>query len=567
MDYDIKIVGGTIIDGTGAPGYRGDVGIAEDKVVALGEAPERAKSVIAADGKVVCPGFVDIHTHYDAQILWDPMLSFSPWHGVTSCVIGNCGFGVAPTLPEHRHFIMRTLEKVEAMSYEALEEGIGEWPFVTFPQYLDALDRRAKAINVGVLVGHTPVRLYAMGGASIERKATADEIARMRGVVREAIEAGAVGFSTSQSPVHVGYKGLPVPSRLADFDEILTLASALRDAGKGVIQITVGRTPWFDEFERLARETGRAVTWTAMLTGMEGPDGHRRHLRRSVEILERGAPVYPQVACRPLQTEFQFSSPFSLERIPFFQPVSAADAEGKKRIYRDPEFRRAFREAMAPDSTVGGEVAPLRNSFRRIVIAACETRPELTERSLVEAANERGVDPVDLALDLALETGLEARFRMPLLNDDEDAVEELLKDPHTVLGLSDAGAHTSQMYDTCYSTHLLGHWVRDRRALTPEHAVWMLTGRPAEVFGIADRGRLALGAPADVVVYDPATVGAGKPERVRDLPAGADRLISRAFGIEAVIVNGVLIRRAGTDVVDPRGPLPGKLLRHGRAAR
>ena len=566
MDYDIKIAGGTIIDGTGAPGYRGDVAISGGRIAALGNAPGRATQVIEADGRIVCPGFVDIHTHYDAQILWDPMLSFSPWHGVTTCVIGNCGFGIAPTRPEHRDLIMRTLEKVEAMSYAALDAGIGEWPFESFRQYLDVVEARPKAINVGVLVGHTPVRLNTMGEAAIERGATAEETAHMRDVVRDAITAGAVGFSTSQSAVHVGYMGRPVPSRLADFDEIMALASALGDVGSGIIQITVGRTPWFDEFAELARATGRPVTWTALLTGMEGADGHRRHLERSIEIQDSGLPVYPQVACRPLQSEFQFASPFSFERMAFFQPVSAADADGKKIIYRDPEFRRAFREAMAPDSEIGGEIGALRPSFRAITITACASRPELTERNLVEAAAELGMNPVDLALDIALETDLEARFRIPLLNDDEDGVEQLLNDRHTVIGLSDAGAHTSQMYDTCYSTHLLGHWVRERGAMSAEHAVWMLTGRTAEVFDITDRGRLAAGMPADVVVYDPATVGAGPPERVHDLPAGADRLISRAYGIEAVIVNGVEIRRDGVDTVDATGPLPGKLLRHGRAA-
>jgi N-acyl-D-aspartate/D-glutamate deacylase len=485
---------------------------------------------------------------------------------VTTCVIGNCGFGIAPTRPEHRDLVMRTLEKVEAMSYEALDEGLGAWPFESFPEYLDVIEARPKAINVGVLVGHTPVRLHAMGEASIERAANMDEIATMRDTVRGAIAAGAVGFSTSQSPVHVGYMGLPVPSRLADFDEIMALAGVLGEAASGVIQITVGRIPWFDEFAELARATGRTVTWTALLTGMEGADGHRRHLERSIEIQDAGLAVYPQVACRPLQSEFQFASPFSFERMGFFQPVSAADAEGKKIIYRDPEFRRTFREAMAPDSAIAGEVGPLRPSFRAITITSCASRPELEERQLVEAAEELGVDPVDLALDLALETDLDARFRIPLLNGDEDAVEELLKDKHTVIGLSDAGAHTSQMYDTCYSTHLLGRFVRERGALSPEHAVWMLTGRTAEVFGITDRGRLGLGVPADVVVYDPATVGAGAPMRVHDLPAGADRLISQAFGIEAVIVNGVAIRRDGADVVDAAGPLPGKLLRHGSAA-
>ena len=451
MDYDIKIAGGTIIDGTGAPGYRGDVGISGGRIAALGDAPGRAATVIEADGRIVCPGFVDIHTHYDAQIMWDPMLSFSPWHGVTTCVIGNCGFGIAPTRPEHRDLVMRTLEKVEAMSYAALDEGLGAWPFESFPQYLDAVEARPKAINVGVLVGHTPVRLHAMGEAAIERQATSGEIAAMRETVRGAIAAGAVGFSTSQSPVHVGYMGLPVPSRLADFDEIMALAGVLGEAGSGVIQLTVGRTPWFDEFAELARATGRPVTWTALLTGMEGRDGHRRHLARSIEIQDSGLPVYPQVACRP---------PVSFERMDFFRPVSAADDDGKKIIYREPGFRRAFRAAMAPDSEIAGEAEGLRPSFRAITITSCASRPELEERLLVEAAAELGVDPVDLALDLALETDLEARFRIPLLNGDEDAVEGLLQDRHTVIGLSDAGAHTSQMYDTCYSTHLLGRWVR-----------------------------------------------------------------------------------------------------------
>jgi len=565
MDYDIRISGGTIIDGTGEAGVEGDIGIKDGRVAAMGDAPGQAATEIDAGGMVVAPGFVDIHTHYDAQIMWDPMLSFSPWHGVTTCVIGNCGFGVAPTRPEHQEIIMRTLEKVEAMSYEALIEGTGEWPFESFPEYLDFIDRGPKAINVGVLLGHTPLRLYEMGPASLERLATPDETASMRRMVLEAMEAGAIGFSTSQSSVHIGYKGLPVPSRKADVAEIYELASALGEADKGVIQITVGRTPWFKEFEQMARDTGRNVSWTAMLTGMEGPDGHREHLRRSIEILENGAAVYPQVACRPLQTEFQFKSPFSLERIPFFQPVSAADTTGKTLIYQDPEFRRKFREAMAEDSMVDGEVPPLRRSFRQIVIADCPSRPELEERGLVDAALELGIDPTDLALDLALETDLEARFRMPLLNDDEDAVEELLRDPHTVLGLSDAGAHASQMYDTCFATHLLGHWVRERQALSLEYAVWMLTARPAEVFGITDRGTLGLGLPADVVVFDPKTVGAGPPVRTYDLPAGADRLISHATGIEAVIVNGTVIRRQNKDVVGASGSLPGKLLRFGKA--
>ena len=566
MEFDIKIVGGTIVDGTGAPGYRGDIGIKDGQITALNKAAGTADTTIKADGMIVCPGFVDIHTHYDAQIMWDPMLTYSPWHGVTTCVMGNCGFGIAPTHPEHRDMIMLTLEKVEAMSYDALVEGIGDWPFVSFPEYLDVVDRLPKLINVNALIGHTPVRLYVMGNESMERKATVSEIEEMRRIVREGMEAGAIGFSTSSSPVHVGYKGQPVPSRFADFEEIRSLAGVLGEVGTGVIQITVGRKPWFDEFAQLARETGRNVTWTAILTGMEGPIGHREHLRRSIEIFESGVPVIPQVSCRPLQTEFQFKSPFSFERIPIFREVSAADFEGKKYIFGTPEFRRKFRAAMDPTSEIGGEVAPLRRSFQKIIIAGCDTRPELVERSLLDVAQASNVNPVDLALDMALETELEARFRMPLFNDDEDAVAELLQDPHTVIGLSDAGAHASQMYDTCYATHLLGHWVRERQALTIEYAVWMLTGRTSDVFNITDRGRLALGRPADVVVFDPITIAAMPPERVYDLPANADRLLSRAVGIGSVIVNGVLIRHENEDVIDPAGKLPGKLLRGGRAA-
>jgi N-acyl-D-aspartate/D-glutamate deacylase len=270
--------------------------------------------------------------------------------------------------------------------------------------------------------------------------------------------------------------------------------------------------------------------------------------------------VYPQVACRPLNFEFQFKEPFVFESMPLFQPVSAADFEGKQRIYRDPEFRRAFAER-----TAAGETGVLGASWERTVVAWSPEDPSLEERNVAELARERGVAPSDLALDLALASKLEARFRMAVVNTNEDEVEELLQSPYTVLGLSDAGAHASQLCDACFSTHLLGHWVRERRALRLEEAVRMLSSRPAEVFGITDRGRLAEGMPADVVVFDPATVGASGLRRVHDLPAGADRLVADARGIDAVVVNGVVIRRAGADAVDPSGPLPGRTHRNGAA--
>jgi N-acyl-D-aspartate/D-glutamate deacylase len=563
MDFDLVIRGGTVLDGTGREGVRGDLGIRGGTIVALGEARGDAGQVIDAGGLAVAPGFIDVHTHYDAQVMWDRMLSISPWHGVTTVVMGNCGFGVAPTRPEHRGIIMRTLEKVEGMSLAALEAGLGEaWPFETFPQYLDAVERRGTALNVAVLLGHTPLRLYVMGEEATERVATADEIARMRALVREAIDAGALGFATSKASTHVGYGGKPVPSRAADLGEIQALAGALGDAGRGIVQATVGRDLFFPEFETIARATGRPVTWTALLAGMMGPGSHRDLLERSRELVRRGVQVVPQVTCRTLNFEFQFRAPFLFEGMSVFRPVAAADEAGKARLYGDPEFRRAFKESFdrpRPGAVFAGA------SWARTWISWCPSEPALEERTVSEVAAERGVHPIDLALDLALATKLEARFRMAVFNHDEDEVVELLREPDTVLGLSDAGAHASQLCDACFATHLLGRWVRDKQAIALPEAVRMLTSRPAEVFGIGDRGRLAPGLAADVVVFDPATVGAGPLRRVYDLPAGADRLVADASGIEAVIVNGTPVRLGGRDAVAPDGALPGALLRNGRA--
>jgi N-acyl-D-aspartate/D-glutamate deacylase len=565
MDFDLVVRGGTLFDGSGRDGVRGDLGVRGGAIVALGEARGHARQVIDADGLAVAPGFVDVHTHYDAQVMWDRMLTISPWHGVTTVVMGNCGFGVAPTRPEHRGLIMRTLEKVEGMSLSALEAGLGEaWSFETFPQYLDAVERRGTAPNVAVLLGHTPLRLYVMGEEATERPATADEVARMRALVREAIDAGALGFATSKASTHVGAGGKPVPSRAADLAEIQALAGALGDAGRGIVQATVGRDLFFPEFEAIARATGRPVTWTALLAGMMGPGSHRALLEQSRELVRRGLPVVPQVTCRTLNFEFQFRAPFLFEGMSVFRPAAAADEAGKARLYADPEFRRAFKEAF--DRPRAGAVFA-GASWARTWIAWCPSEPGLEERTVSDVAAERGVHPIDLALDLALATNLDARFRMAVFNHDEDEVVELLRERETVLGLSDAGAHASQLCDACFATYLLGHWVRDKRAIALPEAVRMLTSRPAEVFEITDRGRLAPGLAADLVVFDPATVGAGPLRRVYDMPAGADRLVADASGVEAVIVNGTVVRRGGRDAVAADGPLPGALLRNGRARR
>ncbi|HUN49463.1 MAG TPA: amidohydrolase family protein [Candidatus Sulfotelmatobacter sp.] len=562
MAYDLKITGGHIVDGSGTPRYAGDVGIKDGKVVALGAAPEAARESIDATGRVVAPGFVDIHTHYDAQIIWDRMLTISPWHGVTTVVMGNCGFGVAPTRPQHRDLIVRTLEKVEGMSVASLQAGLGEeWPFETFPQYLDAIAARGSAINVGVLLGHTPLRLYVMGEAATERPAGEAEVKQMRALVREAIEAGAVGLATSKAATHVGFAGKPVPSRAAEFSEVEALASVLGETGKGMMQATIGRGLLFDEFAKLSRDNGINVSWTALLAGRSRRGvGYREQLARSMELIGQGYKVYPQVTPRPLNFEYQMKEPFVFESMSLFKPVSAADVAGRRRLYEDGGFRQAFRTRM------DGVASDFAAGFGATVISECASDRGLEERRLAEVALERGQHPVDLLLDLALATNLEARFRMPVANHDEDEVAELLLNPDMVLGLSDAGAHASQLCDACQGTYLLARWVREKKALSLETAIRMLTSRPAEVFGIADRGRLALGRPADVVVFDPDTIGAGPLKRVTDQPGGANRLISEASGIDAVIVNGTILRRHGKDALAADGALPGKLLRNGRAA-
>ena len=561
MDCDLVIRGGTVVDGTGAPGERADVAVKDGRIVAVGDVSARAERTIDATERVVAPGFIDIHTHYDAQILWDRMLTISPWHGVTTVVMGNCGFGVAPTRPDHRGLILRTLEKVEGMSLATLEAGCGmDWPFETFPQYLDTVERRGMAINVGALVGHTPVRLYVMGEEATERAATVEETARMRAIVSEAITAGAIGFATSKSPTHVGYAGKPVPSRLAEFDEVKAIAGGLGALGRGMVQATAGPGLFLSEFSELAKETGRTITWTALLAGMMGKGSHRMFLDQSEAIVKQGIPVVPQVSCRPLNFEFDLAEPFVFESMPAFRTISGDDRDGKARAYRDPSFRGLVKDALA--NAMAGVFS---FSWDRMVVSYYPPDPKLEERGMVEVARARGVDPTDLMFDLALETDLKARFRMSVVNFDEDEVAELLTNPVTMLGLSDAGAHASQLCDACFSTHLLGHWVREKKTLTLEQAVRMLTSRVADVMGITDRGRLAPGLAADVTVFDPDTVGCSSLRRVHDLPGGTERLVADAFGVNAVVVNGVVVREGGRDAVKPDGALPGRLLRGGKA--
>jgi N-acyl-D-amino-acid deacylase len=543
--------GGTVVDGTGAPARVADVLMADGKIVAVGDiSAEQAAHATEVDcaGLVVAPGFIDPHTHYDAQVLWDPGLTPSTWHGVTTVVMGNCGFGIAPTRPADRGTVMRVLENVEGMPLAALEAGI-PWTFETFPEYLDALDALPLRINVAPLIGHTPLRFYVMGDDATEREATADEVASMKQIVAEAIDAGAIGFSTSRSASHLGAYGKPVPSRAAALSEIWSIAGALGEAGRGTVEATWGPDLFVDEFARLANDIGRPVSWAAIMAGRNQPGYSDDVMAR---VMAAGGNVHPQVACRPIVVQITLNDPFPFANVGAFGEILALERDDRAALYQ----QTAWRQRADPQ---------MRAAWGDIIdhtrVAESAAHPELQYgATLAEMAAVRGLTSLDVMVDIAAADGFETRFLVAMTNDDEDAVGRLLGNDQLLLGLSDAGAHTSQLCDANFATHLLGHWCRDKGVLSLEKAVWRLTGHPAHVYGMVGRGIIAEGAVADIVAFDPASVGTSLPQRVYDFPGGADRLIAHSTGIEHVWVAGVAIRTDGNDL-DAAGT--GRLLRNG----
>jgi N-acyl-D-aspartate/D-glutamate deacylase len=560
MPFDLLVKNGCVVDGTGAPRFNADVAVADGKIVEVGKVSGSAERVIDASDLVVAPGFVDPHTHYDAQICWDSLTTPSSWHGVTTLVMGNCGVGLAPCKPEAREITAWDLVNVEAIPFEVLNEGV-TWDWETFPEYMDAAERRGSGVNLGFMAALTPFRHYVMGEASLERAANAEETAAIRALIHEAVSAGAFGLTTTNVAQHIGYQGRPIACRNASRDELAAYASVLKELGRGSIELALtNEVSVIDESERalldmLLTESGRPVTWLALLNRDDKPDAPMDTLRDSADLLKRGA--IPQVTCRPLLIQINLRNPFIFANLDCWNPAFNREVDEQIEFYRGSGFRDAFRRELKTPKVFNGK-------WERAIIHAAESpeKQKLLGRNVAEVARERGADPVDTFLDLAIEDNLDLEYTYELFNADESRIPELITDPRTMIGLSDGGAHVDMLCDAGYCTYLLGTWVREREAMTLEHAVKRITSEPAAFYGIRGRGKLKAGLAADLAIFDLSSVGSAKRGEMRnDLPGGGRRLVMPAKGVEYSVVNGQVLYAGG----EHSGALPGTVLRSGSA--
>ena len=557
--HDLVIRNATVIDGLGNPRREGEsLAVREGRIAAMGHDVGRGAEEVDAGGRVLCPGIVDLHTHFDAQLTWDSYATPSVGLGVTTVVAGNCGFTIAPCREEDRDRTLRNLTHVEGMSLDALREGV-DWDFETWPEYLSMLERKGTVPNVACFVGHSSVRTYVLGDEASSRAATPSEVAEMKTIVRDAMEAGAIGFSTTTLEQHNGENGIPMPSRLADEHEMFELTGALGEVGKGVFMLTKGMTSTIPWLEEIAARNGRPVMVAAMFVDPNDPERVFRELDEIGDAKGRGRELWGQVGCFPLGMEFCLAHPYPLEALLAWRPaMEAPTTEEFRRIVSDGSFRDSIK---AEARTTG---VPLRFSYHqwdhmRIMEAANPKNRELVGRVVGDLAREAGKDPFDWYLDHCLDGEMDSLVDCHMFNVDEEQVKDLLEHPHGVLGLSDAGAHLSFLCDAGFGLHMLGHWARDRADMTLEQAVQSVTSRLADVYRIKERGRLKAGACADLLLFDPETVGRGERVRKWDLPAGADRVDTPPIGVEGVWINGR--RVVNEEGVMKNGVRPGRVLR------
>jgi N-acyl-D-aspartate/D-glutamate deacylase len=548
--HDLVIKGAEVADGSGAPLRIADVAVSDGRVTEVGRVDGAAKQSVDGSGLVLSPGIVDVHTHYDAQLTWDSNATPSPALGVTTVVVGNCGFSIAPCPPECRDLIARNLAEVEGMSLTALRSGTN-WDFESFAEYLALLKRKGVTPNVAAFIGHSAVRTMVMGDEASARAANDDEVAAMRDLVAGGMDAGAVGFSTSTSINHYGDGGVPMPSRLAEESELRSLVGVLGEKGRGVFQLTVGPSMTSEVMESIAADNNCPVFQTAALHNDAFPERAHMMVSDSADAQARGNQLWAQVSCQPLSMDFALTAAFPMQSLDSWRPLIDADNESFERQIRDAEFRKRFRH----DLEVPQKGKLFFGDWSKVEVAMT-VRPEnraLEGMSIDQLAERQGKDPIDVFFDLSAEEGLETIYTAGLMNSDEDEVEKLMRQPGSLISLSDGGAHLRYLCDAGYGLHLLGHWVRERGSFDLPDAIRRLTSLPAELYRLPGRGRIVPGAFADLLLFDAATVARGPLRRAFDLPGGESRLTRDPIGVHGVWVNGAHVFD-GTDYVADTPP-------------
>ncbi len=562
MTYDLLIKNGVVVDGSGGARYRADVGVRDGRITAIGRIDQRAKRTLDAEGLVVAPGFVDGHTHMDAQVFWDPIGASSCYHGVTSVVMGNCGFTLAPCRQAEADLVFRNLERAEDISREAMLAGI-DWRWESFPEFLDAVEALPKGINYAGYIGHSALRTYVMGERAFSEAATEDDQKAMERLVQEAVQAGAVGFSTSRTFNHTTADDRPVASRLAQWDEVRGIVNAMGATGKGLFELAgeaPGRDPernreYHERLRDLAVESGVSQTW-GVFSVRAAPELWRPYFDLLNETAAAGGRMFAQVHSRALNVLLSFKTYTPFDKWDVWKDFRSLSLDEQKARLRDPTLKaRLIASASAEykgPRVVGAEARPPKWEWVYPMADMAQDHP-----SMAELAARKGVHPVELMIDLSLEHDFDIFFRQPIANEDQEHVLEMMKHPRSAITFSDSGAHAAQIMDSSLQTHLLSHWVRDREAFTLEEAVRQITYNTATLWGLHDRGLIRTGMAADLVVFDPDTIAPRLPEVAHDLPAGAKRLRQTADGVKHTVVNGEVLLTEN----EYTGATPGRLLR------
>ncbi len=567
MAFDLLIKNGTIVDGSGMLRYRADIAVKDGIIAEIGRIREPANKTIDAEGKIVSPGFIDGHTHMDAQVAWDPMGTCSCWHGVTSVVMGNCGFALAPCLPEEREWFARCMEAVEDIPTEAMMDGI-KWNWETFPEYLSNVDALPKAINYSAYIGHSALRMYAMRERALDEEANEDELKAMRHAVQEAIRAGAIGLSTSRAHTHIRPDGGPVASRIANWEEIAQLVDAMAELNAGIFQIGPdvsggeAQRAFLRELKPIAVGSGRPVMFGTISTKQgDKPNPYSYQYEWMDEVVAAGGRVFGQGTTKSINAIFSLNSYLPFDALPSWKPIRDLSSAEQRAKFQDPEIRKKL---VADEATM----KPKGTEFQGGGMATTDPRkPEYDnlfpmfdvkwdDPSVDDLAKERSQNPVEVMMDLIVENE-DLAFVQPLVNEKPDDVLGMLKHPRTLATFSDSGAHVCQEMGSSLQTHMLSYWVREKQAFTLEEAIRKLTFENASAWNFNDRGLLRTGLAADIVVFDEEEIKPCLPTVKRDLPGGARRLVQKAEGIDATIVNGEVTLENGNST----GALSGQLLK------